>query len=452
MTSTTMKFHKLLAIGLVVILPSGLLQAQAPAESNKRNLSIKEAIDLCKQNSAQLKLSRYKTEEAEAQIHEMRNHQLPDLKASGSYLRLSSPTIDSKIKLGGSSSSGSGEQSAGKPTVNQAAYTLINTSLPLFAGFKIKYGIESAKYVEKAAQLDEQTEEDELVLNVINAYSNLYKAWQTIGVLKENLQQQNTRLTDFEHLEQNGIISHNDLLKAQLQKSNIQLALLDAETNYTTVCYNMSLMMGLAQNQQFIPDSLTFTPSTEPLTAWQQTAIENRKDMALIDVRQKAAEYGLKATKSDYFPALAVTGGYVAADIPNIITITNAFNVGIGLQYNIASIWKTPAKVESAQSKIHQLEAMRGITHDKILMQSHQAYQNYVYSLSKVEVYAKAVEQATENQRIAENKYKSNLITTSDLLEAQITTLQANMNYKFAQTDSYVAYKKLQHACGKLSY
>ena len=68
-------------------------------------------------------------------------------------------------------------------------YGIFNISLPIYAGGKIRYGIESAKYLQQAVMLDAENDKEAVILNTINAYINLYKAAVTVNVVKENLQQ-----------------------------------------------------------------------------------------------------------------------------------------------------------------------------------------------------------------------------------------------------------------------
>ena len=82
--------------------------------------------------------------------------------------------------------------------------------------------------------------------------------------------------------------------------------------------------------------------------------ITNRKDLAAIDMRKKASESAIRSAKGEYYPSLAVSGGYIAADIPEVITITNALNIGVGVSYNIGSLWKTKAKVQQAEARAKQ--------------------------------------------------------------------------------------------------
>ncbi len=418
---------------------------------NERHLSLDEAIQMSLQNSGRLKIANAKVDEAIAARHEAKNNQLPDLKASGAYMRLNVPDVNLKIKTGSSSESGSGS-GASAPKVNQAAYGIVNASLPLFSGFRIKYGIESAKYLEQAARLDAEVDKEEVIQNTIGAYSNLYKAHKSVELVKENLQREEKRVKDFSSLEQNGLMARNDLLKAQLQQSNIELSLLEAENNLKITNVNMSLMVGLPENTVLLPDSIGISNMIDEVSiaTWEQTALNSRKDRAALAARVKAAETGVKATKGEYYPGLALTGGYIAADVPNVLTISNALNAGIGLQYNVSSLWKTGAKINAAKARMHQVMAAEGILADQVRLEVYRDYEHYILSVKKISVYKKSVEQANENYRITKNKYDNNLVTTTELLDADVAQLQAQLNYTFSKADAMVAYKKLQQTAGVL--
>lgn len=420
-----------------------------------RQLSLTEAVDLSLKNSKQLKLSQAKVAEATASLHEARERMLPDVSVSGSYLRLNQPNID--LKLGGGSSSGGTDtgsaKSGGSPDVNSAAYVLANASLPVFAGFKIQAGIQSAKYLAKAAELDAASQRDEVVENTIAAYGNLYKAQRAVDLVRENLRQSQQRVKDFSNLEQNGVMARNDLLKAELQQSNIELSLLDAENNFKIANINMNLMLGLPEETILTTDSSSFVSMTDTRTIgdWESLALQSRNDALALDYRAKAATAGIKAAKGDYYPSLAITGGYVAADIPNVLTLTNAVNVGVGVKYSPSSLWKTGSKVAQAKARLAQVEASQSMLGDNIRIQINQAYQNYLVSIKKIDVYAKAVEQANENYKIVKNKHDNSLATTTDLLDADVAQLQAKLNYAFAKADAVVAYNKLLETAGTLN-
>jgi outer membrane protein len=419
-----------------------------------RNLSLDEAIDLSLKNSKQLKISQAKIDEAVASYHQAWNNHLPDVTAMGAYMRVSNPTIDLKLKLPSSSSSSDTGQttSTGFPKVNQAAYGLVNASLPLFSGMRIHYGAESAKYLEKAAKLDAEHDREAIIENTIEAYDNLYKANEAVILVQENLKQAQQRVSDFTNMEQNGLVARNDLLKTELQESNVELSLLDAQNNLKVTSVNMDLMLGLDEGTMLVADTSAFQtlPDAGTVVDWEQSAMQNRKDMASLVMREKASTSNIKAVKGQYYPSVALTGGYVALDIPNVFDVYNALTAGIGLNYNFGALWKTGAKVHEAQAQLREVQANESMLTDNIRLQINQAYENYLLSRKKIDVYAKAIEQANENYSVTKNKYDNSLATTTDLLEADVAQLQAKLNFAYAKSDAVVAYKKLQETAGVL--
>ncbi len=435
------KIYMRLSTLAISIMAAGSLHAQGT-----RVLTLDQVVEMSIKNSGQLKVDKAKVEEAVGYTHEMWNNHLPDLKTTGSYLRLNSPSVDLKVKLGSGSSSGSPVK------VEQAAYAMVNASVPVFSGLRIKYGVASAKYLEQAAKLDVENDKAEVILNTANAFSALFKAREYVGLVKQNLKQQQQRVGDFTNLEKNGLIARNDLLKVQLQASNVELTLLEAENDLQITYTNVNLMLGLPEGTEVNPDTSGFhlaDPGT--LQQWELSAHTNRRDIAALSLREKAATTAIKSTKGEYYPGIAVTGGLIAVDVPNVLTVSNALNIGLGLQYNFGALWKTGAKVAQASARLHELKATEGMLSDRVRLEVTQAYQNYLLSLKKIDVYRKAMDQANENYRITKNKYDNNLVTTTDLLEADVAQLQAQLAALLSKADALVAYKKLQQTSGTLT-
>lgn len=412
-----------------------------------KSITLNEAIDLGIKNSKQLKTSQAKIEEATAALREAQDKKLPDASVSGSYIRLNSANFNMKTKDNG----GGGSNEA--PKVNQAMYGLLNVSLPIYSGGRIRYGIESASFLQKAAQLDAEEDKDEVVQNIIESFANLFKAKTAVRLMKENLTQSQQRVKDLSNLEKNGLLARNDLLKAELQSSNIESSLLDAENNWQLANVNMDLMLGLPTTTELLLDTTDVQKKEDPrvLEDYVQAALTNRKDIASTDLRKKSAESGVKSVKAEKYPSINLTGGYIAADVPKVFSVTNAMNIGVGVSYNIGSLWKNKAKVDAAQARVKQLVIAESILDDNIRLQVNKDYLGLVSNRKKIDVYAKAVEQAQENYRIVKNKFENSLATTTELLEADVAQLQANLSYTLSRADAFVAYHKLLRTTGVLS-
>ena len=407
-----------------------------------RTISLDEAVELGIKNSKNLKLDAAKIEETAAQLVEAKNNQLPGLKLGASYLHLLSPNVDLKT----------GDSPASNVKVNNVMYGSANLSYPIYAGGRIKYGIQSAEYLIEASKLSAENDKNAIAYNISQAYNNLFKASQIIKVLEENLAASKKRDETFLKLENNGLMARNDRLKAQLQTSNIELQLLDANNNYSIANINMDLLLGLPENTVLKIDENYINEMSENQTStyFLNQALQNRKDLQALDYQRKAASVGAKAAKSENLPTIAITGGYFAADVPGLLTVTNAINVGVGVQYNLDKLWKKNSSLLKAQAREKQLEANNELLNDQIKLEINKDYQNSVLAKKKIEVYERALEQATENYRITKNKYDNGLSNITDLLDADAALVGAKVNVINAKADANLANKKLLQSSGIL--
>ena len=432
---------------LLVLMSVAQLQAQAPV-----SLTVGEAVQMSLKNSKSLKLSQSNVDLAALNTRQIKDSQLPSFTVTGSYLRLNSPNVSLKL---GQPAPATGDTPAGEPAtrdvhVNQAMYGMASASLPLFAGFKFKYSLDASRYLEQAAKLDVEHDREAVIQNTVAAYGNLYKARKAVELVQESLKREQDRVVQFTNREKNGLLARNDLMKAKLQESNVELALLDAENDLKVTTVNMGLMLGLPENTDIIPDAASFAVLAEVGTVadWEQKAIQNRKDLSANGIRQKAADDNIKIAKADKYPSVALTGGYIALSIPGLATIPNAMNAGLGVRYDVASLWKSKTKIEQARTQVSQLQTAESMLLDQVHVEVNTAYYNYVLSVRKIDVYAKAVEQADENYRITKNKYDNSLVTTTELLDADVAQVQSRINYEAAKADALVAYKRLEQASG----
>ncbi|UOU96962.1 TolC family protein [Chryseobacterium daecheongense] len=422
----------------------GIANANA---QEKKQLTLDEAVHMGIQNSKNLKIDAAKIEEATADLLDAKNKQLPDLKLSGSYMRLTNAKVD--LKFLGESGSGNGEMSAPKSVfLGQASL-----SMPLYAGGRIKYGIESAKYLVEAAKLSTENDKTAIAYNVAQAYNNLFKASQSIKVLEENLTASVKRDETFLKLENNGVIARNDRLKANLQTSNIELQLLEAKNNYNIANINMDLLLGLPETTELEvdPNYIDEIQDAKPVSYYLNEAQQNRKDLLALDQQRKAAALGTKAAKAENYPTVALTGGYIAADAPKFITIYNAVNVGVGVSYNLANLWKQNSALKQSRAREMQLDATNELLNDNIKLEVNKEYQNADYSKQRIAVFEKSAVQANENYRITKNKFDNGLATMTELLDADAAQISANVGVINAKADAALAYRKLLQTTGTLT-
>lgn len=433
-----MKISPLILLGISCIGISSL-QAQ-----EKTSLTLDEAIHLAWNKSNEVILADTKVTTKKLELQAVKNYGYPDLKISGQYQRLTKASIDLK-----SNNSSSNEPA---PVVDRLVLGQVNASLPLFNGFKLKNNIRESEHLYQVESANALQTKEEVAMKVINYYAGLYKAQKTVELIKENIKSAQQRASDFRELEKNGIIPRNDLLKAQLQVSKLQLSLDSAISDWNTVSYELASFLKLdpktnleVRESNFVNFQMDNVPENET------TALENRKDLEAIRLEEKASLDNIKIAKSGYYPSLSLIGGYTALNLKNVVTVQNAMNVGVGLSYDLSGILKNGTQVKIAQSKAQEVQNTEALLTDYIKIQVQKAKEDYELALKQGMVYRQAVEQASENYRIIKDKYDNGLSDTNDLLEADVEQLSAKINQTLAKANSIQKYYALLSVSGQLN-
>jgi len=436
-----MKTKSILAL-LILLLSITITQAQ-----DSKPLSLEEAVQLALQSSDASKINTSQIDLAKDALRITKNRQYPDLNISGQYRYLTNANVNLQIPINSSASeAGSANQNQPSPKVNGLLLGSADVSMPLFAGFKLKNSISASENQLQAAVFNAANDQEKLVLQVIQLYLNLYKANATIHLVKDNLKSADQRVKDFTNMEENGLLARNDLLKAQLQKANIELSLANANKNARSLNYNLITLLKL-------PEDITINTNVSAITpiAVSLPNISDRNDLQALSYQEEALQDQIKVAKGDYYPSLGLVGGYIALDLNNALTVTNAMNIGVGLSYNLSSLFKTKAKVKLAESQAQELSYRLDQATSQAKVNAQNALEEYNLAIETFEVYEVSREQALENYRIVKDKYDNGLSDTNDLLEADVQQLQTRIDLAYAKADITLKYYELLIAEGKLT-
>src|SRR5580765_3214788 len=149
------RFETVLKVFILFLLPVLNVHAQ-----ETKTLTLNDAIELSIKNSKQLQLSKARIAEAVAVTKQATQDRLPNASIGVNFMQLSNATVHSYRK----------DTTATAPlNINQVIYGSANISYPIFTGFKVKFGIESAKYLEHATMLDADNDKEDVILNTISA-------------------------------------------------------------------------------------------------------------------------------------------------------------------------------------------------------------------------------------------------------------------------------------------
>lgn len=405
----------------------------------KKEITLKEVLHLAYNKSNSSKVLDSKVKSAELAYESSKNSQLPESKITGTYMLMNSPTVDLKIPLGNGGS-------APAISSNQLMIGQFSVNMPLYTGGKIKAGIQAAEDNWKATALQASANKEQIAIQALHLYITLYKAQQTTALVAENIRKSEQRVKDFQAMESNGIIARNDLLKAQLQLSNYKVSYQEALKNVEVLTYQLNTLLGFPENNQYAAISL----ATEAETALPANPA-SRLEMQALEAQKELANDQINLTKSAYYPTVFASAGYAALQVQHVVSVYNAANVGLGISYDIGSLYKNKKKVHEAQQHLEEINLTAIQMEDKIKNEIHQAQQEMRFAQEKQQLFAEALEQAHENYRIVKNKYDNGVADTDELLEADVQELQSEINLAIGKATIVEKYYDLLLANGQLN-
>lgn len=417
------------------------------AKAQERTLTLDEAVKLGLANSKTLKYSQSKVDQAVSQYNQAKDRALPTGSVSYMYSRAQIPANTLAF----------GPTTFSLPKSANANLGIASIAEPIFAGGKFKYARESTDLLVKIARLDVDRDKDQISYGIISAYYNLYKVLQSKKVVDTNLATVDQQIKQAQRFFEQGIVTKNDVLRFQLQRSNIELNGIELESNRKVINYNLDVLLGLPETTQIIVDQVNTTDHpVQPLTNYLDSAFANRQEIRQLALRTQVAETNIKNVRADRSPTLAATAGVYYLDIslnplPTKGNYVTPITAGLALSWNFSSLWSNKNREAEARIERDQTVINTDITTDNLKNEVNQNYQEYVAAINKVNLLQTSIAQATENNRLQQSRYRSNIASATDRADAQTLLYQAQIDLELAKVDAGLAYYNLLKSTGKIN-
>lgn len=417
-----------------------------------KTLSLEEAVRLGIQNSKQLVLSKNKIEQAVSRLDQAKDATLPSAKVSAGY----SHALMLSRNFALPSADGQDARKLRFPFDNTLYQATLSVNEPIFAGNQFRYAKESANLLIQAAKLDAEKDKDEIVYNIINAYINYYKIQQNQKIVAQNLEDVQQKLTEIKKFEEQGLATRNDVLRFELQRSNIELMQIELENNRKVVNYDLDILLGLPESTDVqVQDVIYKLDMNNALDVYLKQALQDRKEFGSLGYQDKLAEINVKKIKDEKLPTVGVGGSLYYINpakelIPKSGSYLAPFVIGINASWDIAGLFKNKNKVTEANLQKQEVAAQRDVLTDQVKMDVNRSYTKYQQALQRIKVLEDAVKQAAENERITESKFRNNLVTTTDRIDAQTLLYESRLNLELAKADATAAYYTLMKATGHI--
>lgn len=436
------------ATGIIAAMIAMILVILTLASSAQdRTITLDEALKLGIANSKTLKMSQSKIDEAVSEYNQAKDKALPTGDVSMTFNRAQIPahTLDlgegDPIRL---------------PSSANAYLGIASVNETIFAGGRLKYAKQSTDLLVQVAKLDVDRDKDEISYNIINAYYNLYKVLQSKKVVDQNLATIDAQIKQSQRFFEQGLVTKNDVLRFQLQRANVELNGIDLESNRKIINYNLDILLGLPEVTQLNIAQITEAErNIAPLSSYLDSAMIGRPELRQYDLRTQAAETNIKSIRANQSPTLAASVGAYYVDvsanpIPQNGKFITPITAGLTLSWNFSTLWNNKNKIAQARIQRDQTVIGKDMTVDNVKNEVNRDYQNYLMAVKKIKLLQTSIEQAGENNKILESKYKSNIASATDRADAETLLYQAQISLELAKADAGLAYYTLLKSTGKL--
>jgi len=367
-----------------------------------------------------------------------------------------------KLNVGASSTYTDGDYDSYKDFVdineNRNTYeTGIYIDQPLFTGFRLTETYNLADIGLKVAVAGEQLANLEITFQTIRAYYNFLMDQKLQRVANSAVTQLASHLNDSEQFFKNEIIPLNDLLESKVHLANARqdarIAGSRTRTSRMALANIIKEPLMLKFNVEDSPDMDALTSDVETLTL---QALEKRPELQQANYNLEASKKYITIAKSAYFPTVSLNaahnyyGGDSLIEGPNFSDSRDSSETSIGIyaSWEIFAWGQTKHEVSRAAAASREADhSLKGVMDEVTL----EVQDNFIYALTSYENIATAkiaVEQARENLRMNELRYKNQLSTNTNVLDARTLLTDTETRYYQAVYDYNIKLAGLARAVG----
>jgi len=433
-----MKSKASFVFSVPLLLLTLVFQTSAALAQENKVYTLEASIAEALENNWSLKAKKEKIDQAGNVRKQARAEFLPKLSTSYRYIRLS------EVYKSGTIPQNTRDNYEWKGTITQ----------PVFTGFALISRYRLAELGIDQSGMEVELEKLDLVLKVKETYFDILGVDKSLGVARKAVESLESHVKVASSFYKVGMIPINDLLKSQVELANAQQDLVKAlnATRLTRANFNTILSRQINAPVE-LKDILVYKPEKGGLEVYMEKALKNRPEIKLLDINILQTDQQIRFVKSKNYPEVALTYDYIKkGDHPDVsgspFHDANSWEVMAGLTWTFWEWGKTHHEVREKLSLKKELIQTKKALEDGIRFEIKDAMLDLDEAEKNIPTTRKAVEQAEENLRVSEERYKAQVTTSTEVLDAQTLLTEGRMNYYRALYQHNLAKARLQRAIG----
>ncbi len=418
---------------LAILAGCGIVCAQTPG-----TVTLAEAQAIAIRNHPRIASAAFLAQAGEAEVKEAHSAYLPTFSANLTGVEAEH---DTTLMVGAIPTSS---------LYSRAASGLAGSQLLTDFGRTSSF-VKSAKLRHEAENQDVVNTRAQVLLNVNTAYYQALSAREVLRVAKANLDLFNLTLRQVKAFAQSSLRSTLDVSFAEVNVSQAELELVQAEDDERASHARLSAAMGYERDQAF---NLSDEPLPQPLNpdvnVLINQAMQERPDLAALRLNYQSLERYSQAEKRLWNPTITMAG--VAGVAPEREQPLHETYSAAGINVNIpilnggvfaARHAEAEARAQSAQKDVQDLSIQVARDVQVAWLDANNAFR-------RLDVTARMVTEANEALRLAQARYDSALGSIVELNQAQVSQTAAEIAAASAKYEYLERRAALDYALGAL--
>jgi len=324
-----------------------------------------------------------------------------------------------------------------------------------------------ARAESEATGKDVEVARADLKLDVTRAFWALVTAGESVRVLEESVKRMDASLQDVRNRLDVGLVPPNDVLSVQAQRSRQQMLLIQARNQLDLTSADLARLVGLPSDARIEPDATLEPPpvgtavaagrdaaqaaQVGPLVAEARLARPDRQALA-----KRVAEAGERreAALAVKRPVLGVAGGIDYARpnpriFPRLGEFRQSWDASLTFSWLLWDGGRVRADIAEATAGQRALTERLADFDSALEVEVRQRWLDLASSRAAVAAALDAVNAAAEARRVVGERFASGVATSTDVLDAQVALLQAELDRTQALASVKLAEARLNRALGR---
>ena len=418
-------------------------------QAGSRVYSLDEAVEVALKNNVAILAAKEALKGTEGRNAEAVSGALPRLTFSGSYNYVSAvPSMSLSIPTGPFTS------------IDKTVVTGANDnwsfnarlSQQLFDWGRMFDNISGSEAAKKAAERDFEASACSVACAVKQAYFGVVFAKEVLAVSEESLKVAKQHLADAEQKFKEGASSSFEALRSRVQVSNLKPAVSRAANNVELARLSLRIALGLAYDAELeVSGRLAEVKTPAPdYRAELKTSFLERPELLAARFREAAARSALDSANTLDKPALS---GFASYNYQNPyytqLNWTQSWNAGLNLNIPLFDGNFTAARVRQAEADLESARLATRRLEDSTASELKQLILSLAEAKERIEAQKDAVSQADEYHKIAQVGFKSGTMTNLEVIDADLSLMNARIGYLQALFDREVIEAGIERLRGK---